>query len=873
MKSKVIQIYFLAAILEGIAAIIILFQEPSEVGFLFGLSKTRLILAAGILFWIAINSFVFGKLWLDDKRQTIIADRFYGILQNGTIYAILIVTALIGFIFSSQLWHLSRSAVDPYVQGYLGRTLPILVLMCCFCLQNILLLPLIRYGWIDLQEMVSINLLGLIGLLFGLLLFLWALIALTRFGLNPDQIGWDPPGVPVLAAQVWLACFLGILFLGLEYLFGNNKKSRNLFFDIAISILIWSAATFLWAKQPITPDYFALSPQPPNFEFYPYSDAATHDVLAQRLLVGEGFSGIARKPLYVTFLAVLHTVAGQSYERVVFLQVMVIALIPVLIYWLTKLLHQRLSGMIAAFLIIFRELNAFALAGQIGVSHAKLLMSDLPATLGVVLLTWAIVAWLTNPKSRRIYPIGIGGVLGLLLLIRPQIVIFLPAVVLLIGIVFFRKISDGFMNLGLIALGLTLVLIPWLWRSYQLTGEFVLNDPLQKAFLTQQYSHTPGYGRLKRLPGESDGEFAQRVDEYLSDFITNNPGVVAGFVSSHFAHNIVEMAITLPMSPWVVQNAATDLFPYWAQQGDNLWKDCCSPSGYVKAMPFWSPWTGKATGEIVFSTFLNLAVLAVGLGVTFKRRHIVGLIPLGVSLIYALSTSVGRYSGWRLILPADWVLFLYFAIGLGQILLWALFYFARKTAPDVNLPKLENTWNNFSLFQPNGDLPYLQGIALGILLLGLGFSPILFENYVLPQYAEISKATLLDEVKEIDTKGEYLPSLDNLLADERSVVFEGRALYPRFYKRGAGEPGGEWPAFSPREYPRLGFVVVGPLQHNVVFPLAESPTYFPHASDVIVIGCRADDHISARVVVIKHDGEYTLAHLHEEQISCSLVLP
>ncbi|MBC8508596.1 MAG: hypothetical protein ISR58_03340 [Anaerolineales bacterium] len=869
----IIHIYFLAAILEGIAAIVIIFQEPSDISFLFGLSKTRLILAAGIIVWVAANSLILVKLYLDDKQQTTLLARIYKISQNNVLYGILIGAGFLGFIFSSQLWHLARTASDSYVMGYLGRLIPLLILTCFFSLQNIVLLPLIRYGGIDLREMVSGKLLRLIGFLFGLLLFLWALIVLTRLGLTPDQIGWDPPGVPVIAVQVWLTCLIGILFLGLEHIFDTSEKPRYLLLDIAISFLILGVATYLWSQQPLAPDYFALAPQAPNFEIYPYSDAATHDVLAQRLVVGEGFQGIARKPFYVIFLATLHALAGQSYERVVFLQVMVIALIPVGIYWLTKSLHLRLSGVIAAVLIILRERNAIVISGKIGVSHAKLLMSDLPATLGIVLLTWMIVAWMSKPQSRRIYPLGIGGILGFLLLIRPQIVIFLPAVVVLLGILFFRNITEGLKNLALMGVGLAIVLAPWLWRSYQLSGEFVLNDPLQNAFLTQQYSHTPGYGRVKRLPGETDGEYAHRIDEYISDFITNNPGVVAGFIASHFSHNVVEMMITLPMSPWIVQNAASDLFPYWAQQSDRLWDDCCSPPAYVSSMPFWDQWTGTVTGEMIFSTALNLALLAVGLGVAFRKRDIVGWIPLGVSLVYVLSTSVGRYSGWRLILPADWVLFLYFAIGLGQVVLWLLFYLTRKNPSSKNSNQIENTWKQLSMVQSNGNLFFQQGIILGIILLGLGFSPLLFERFVPPRYAEAQKNDVLVEVKLVSNVEQYLPSIEKLLDDERSVVFEGRALYPRFYKRGDGEPGGDWPAFSPRDYSRLGFVVVGPHQHNIVFPLDESPAYFPHASDVIVIGCRAEDHISARVVVIMDDGEYTLAHLPTEELTCSLFLP
>ena len=896
------KIYSLAAMLEGIVAIVILVQEPSEVSFFLGFSKTRLIVAVGLILWIGICSTFTIKVWRDPKWQKFITERIFLILQQNILYVFLLAISLFGLIISSQLWHLAQAANDPYVLGYLGRLIPLLLLMGMFGFQNLVLLPLMRYGWSDLRERISGKLMRTSGLLFVVILLLWALIALTRLGLTPDQIGWDPPGVPVLAVQVWLASLIGLLFLGLDHFVNASKLSRFLLPDVIVSLLIWGAAAFFWSQQPMAPDYFVLTPQEPNFELYPYSDAATHDVLAQRLLIGEGFPGVARKPLYVIFLALLHSLSGQSYEGVALLQVMVIALIPVFIYWLTKSLHHRVSGIIAAVLIILREKNAIVLSGQIGVSHAKLLMSDLPAVLGVVLLTWMIVAWLSKPQTRQVYPLGVGGIFGLLLLIRPQIVVLLPAVALLILILsrspikfvvgdlspdtgtevpttskfrdlFFCRPALGLQNLALMALGLGLTLGPWLWRSYQLTGEFVINDPNQNAFLTQQYSLTPGYGRVKRLPSEPDGEYTQRVDEYLTNFIKDNPGVVAGFIASHFSHNLVEMIVALPMSPWVVQNPATDLFPYWSEKGERLWEDCCSVNAYVGAQPFWDQWHGTLSGAMVFSLVVNLAVIAIGLGVAFERRDIIGWIPLGVSLVYVLSTSVGRYSGWRLLLPADWAVFLYFAIGLGQIAFWALAYFTRKFTVDSDDVRRENTWQRISAMQTKGAVPYKSGVVLGILLLGLGLAPILIEQFVSPRYTDIAKGDALAYFESLSDAEQLMPSLESLLEDDRSVVFEGRALYPRFYKAGRGEPGGDWPAFSPRDYPRLGFIVVGPYQHNVVFPLAESPAYFPHASDVIVLGCRADAHISARFVVLVNEDEYTLVHLPEEELSCSLGLP
>jgi hypothetical protein len=854
----VFRIYLLSALLGCLLSLVLLFQNPSESqsAVLFGLSKVRLILAFGLLLWGAGLVFILRKAKTDQSLSERTAQRLGKLFENGFLYALALIVSLIIFLTTSQLWRLSHISPDPYVQGYLGRLEPVLVLLGLLGLQNVILLPFIRYGQINNnlpQKLPRVTLYCFA----GILLFA-GLIAFTGIGVEPDLIGWDPPGVPLLAAQVWLIWGLGFIFVGLESMYFHR---RSMLIDLLVSLAIWGTAAFLWGGQPLSVDYFALEPKAPNFEFYPYSDAATHDVLAQRLLIGEGYPGIARKPLYAAFLALLHAIAGQDYNDVVMLQVMVIAFLPVGLYWLTKSLHLRSSGVIAALFIILRERNALVLSGTLGVSHVKLLMSDLPATLGMVLLVLAILAWLRAPAWRRIFPLISGGVLGLLLLVRPQIAVFVPVALIGIMVLFFKRPRIGALNFALFSLGLGLSLVPWLWRSFQISGQFALNDPAQNAFLTQQYSRTPGQGRLRPLSGESQGEFAQRVDEYLSDFILANPGYVASFVSSHFAHHLVEMVIALPMSPWIVQDASSDLFPYWRHQEARLWESCCSLKAYVHTQPFWDQRFGEMSADAVVSLLINLAVLAIGLAVVLTNNGLIGWVPLGVGLVYVFSTSLGRYSGWRLLLPADWVLFLYFSIGLGQMAQWLLGFYAGRSMTAVDEAPRETIWQRMAVLSPGAIRDYRSGIAFGIGILSLGLSPLLIERFVPQKYEPLTREDVAIYIDD-------LPGLEQFLDAENSVLLHGRVLYPRFYKADQGEPGGDWPAFSPRPYSRLGFVVIGPRDAHVVLPTDASPKFFPHASDVIVFGCPADEHIQAKLVVLIAEDGYTLVPSSDVELSC-----
>ena len=51
----------------------------------------------------------------------------------------------------------------------------------------------------------------------------------------------------------------------------------------------------------------------------------------------------------------------------------------------------------------------------------------------------------------------------------------------------------------------------------------------------------------------------------------------------------------------------------------------------------------------------------------------------------------------------------------------------------------------------------------------------------------------------------------------------------------------------------MGFYLLGPIGQNVVLPLEEKPTYFPHASDVIMLGCSQDEFFKAQLVVLIGD--------------------
>ncbi|HCK67146.1 MAG TPA: hypothetical protein DHW49_12855, partial [Anaerolineae bacterium] len=90
---------------------------------------------------------------------------------------------------------------------------------------------------------------------------------------------------------------------------------------------------------------------------------------------------------------------------------------------------------------------------------------------------------------------------------------------------------------------------------------------------------------------------------------------------------------------------------------------------------------------------------------------------------------------------------------------------------------------------------------------------------------------------------------------ESEVVIYGRAIYPRYYESGEGEPYTAKLGYAESEIQRLVFFVVGTQNTLVIFELDTVPDFFPHASDVYMIGSWEEGYFSPRLVVVSKNAE------------------
>ena len=872
--NKVLRVYFGLLSVEGFVAFALLLSIPRDLknAALFGFSPLRLVLLGVTLSLTAVCVAFTIWIWRNPIKIAGTVIFLDSLVKHLWIFWLTIIFLTLGFILSAYFLFLSNEDFTWDYRVYLIRLSPFLFWFGCWTAQTIAVLFIHRSGSTVLGG--GKNTLKRIGPFVVILIvmsLLWIGIAWSGIGFKPDDEswvgrGWGSPGVPLLFSQIlfaWGICLilmLGSLLAALA--FGKAwliKLLTDLSYfkrvDVVIGIMLWAFAAFLWSVEPLRESWFNPPPRPPEFEYYPYSDAAIHDVTAQNLLIGEGFKWgeerVVRRPLYALFLAFLHQIGGQDYERIVILQVLVLAIFPVLLYLLTMLLHNRVTGILVAILITLRKRNAIALSNVINVSHAKLLMTDLMVTVGVVLFTLLVFWWLKEPGKRRLAPLIVGGLLGLLMLIRPQVVllVFIP---ILFGLISLQRIRPWLQTSLLLFAGMALALMPWLWRNWQITGSIVLDESSQLSTLVRHQTDAPEAIQDEQLPGETEAEYSQRLAKLVAQSVLDRPGYLARSILANFMRNEIFSVIIFPTS----------------LQWENV-------STYVKRVPFWFRWEGELpSGSGVFLA-LNLLFIAFGIGVTWKRHSYLGLVPLVVNLVYSLSNALARISGWRFILPGDWAGILYYGIGLSEVSFWILSTYsggrmeAATSSVSTRVAPLESSIDQrASSLWPSSKV--LVGMMLLILLSG-SVLPIA-EGAIPTRYPYQSKAESIKFLmrlsgwKELPNESKML--LDAVSEDEKFVLLSGRAFYPRYYEAGKGEPR-SWPDFISRKCERLEFFLVGPENAHVILPLNSVPANFSNGSEVIVLGYQAEDYLDSSAVFYLNSPSLALLRSSNPFFSCS----
>ena len=809
-------LFFLLASLEAAVALLVLLRIPSEGG---GLSLARLSLAFPLLLIFAGAAIAAYFSWRDTKFRTQWLEpdtrpKLYSLLM--VAFELLAMGTGIGA-FLLRWWDPERWL------SVFERAWPLLAFIIVFSIQGTLWTFALRFG----IHKVNFEARKPAFISFLILLFSFGFVGLTKLGVTPDPAYWGEPGVPLQGWQLGLALIVGVLFLTISLLpFFKPNRHRT---DLLIGIFIWALAAGIWSSVPNTvlknSFYFPIDP-PANMPL-PYSDSAYYDYMAHSLLIGTDYVGeVPTRPLYIIFLTGLHLLFGENYNLIIAGQTLVLAAFPVVLYLLGKKLHSRLAGLTIALFAIFREWTNLLVSSDTRVSNVKTLLVDTPTLLLILLACLFATRWLEHKDKRSAFMAG--GIFGILLLLRTQSMLILPIVFIVAFLALRAKARPWLVPVIIFVLGVGVSVAPWLTHNYLRIGKFTFDAPFQYQVLASQYAYTGNLDfQAVNLENKSVGQI-------LVTFALKDPGFVAGFITNHFLATETGALLALPLIvPFNGLRASINL--YWTSfNGSLAWHNSLLLIGY-------------------------LILIAIGLGAAWKRWYWIGLLPLAFNLGYAAANGIGRFSGWRYDLPADWVGYFYFGIGFAELL------FLLANVFGVHFGETESTVRtDIARVERNFASQILPFAAIFAFIGGL---PWIAESVSPPpRYPNIEPASLQTQLSKETT----IPfeEIQKFGSQPDAVTLQGRLLYPRTFSANAGLTSATpWPSYAPRDYPRLGFKLLNQNVREVVFPDKGLTIENVHGRDVIVLGCQRKDYIEARLLTFPNLNLTYLSNLG--LVSCS----
>lgn len=776
-------------------------------------SFSNTIIIVMLFLWMALCSVLIFFLFRD-KFPFTWADIFLTSKMRDIILSVVCIIILL----STFIWltyGYAAATPESQVDDYIRIVLPILRVATLVSVEVIVAIVLTSK---NILSQVNPKWVSRLVIVLSILGMFWWIVLSTGLGIVPSYVGDWSRGLPAVPLFEW-HILIASLFLLITFLLRlDEKASRFAYLDLAICIAIWLGTVFVWNIHSVIPSASMLKPHEPNYEIYPFIDSQTYDQYAQSALVGEGFGdSIPPRSLYISFLTIAHVLVGQDYELMIRFQTLIFAFFPVLLFIFGRNFFGRPVGISIAILAILRDFTSNLVSPFTGnLSYSKIFMSEIPTAMFLVLFLIMAFRWIKEE-----FPIFIGflmgGILGLVMLIRTQASMALPVILLFALIVHPKKIGSMIKGSLIVVLTIAVAITPWLWRNWQLTGQLIFDSPeFQLINLALRYTRLNGVEpNVMPFPGESHIDYNERLKEMAFEAIRSNPPKAIWGILNTFLNHSVNNILLFPL-----RYELLEITDYWVPQD-----------------AFWEEWTGVPTP--LQSLLLFFFTLLFGLGITtaWFRMGWLGLMPLALNLAYNLWSSLALLSGQRFMLTMDWSIYFYYMIGVFSILSGFIIFFRKGYSLIINWKLNEPTWVRR---QPT--IP--QYLFAGSLFLIIGALPPLTEKVFPERYPHLSNTEILSELLISPALMESTVGAGCLRKlDEKGLLsyLKGRSLYPRYYMSGDGERSTDAIGYKVVDESRLVFEFVGQKNDRIILPLVNAPDFFPHAADVTLIyGDNAD---------------------------------
>jgi hypothetical protein len=828
--------YYLILIQSFTAALwLLLIPKEPEHAVLLGYSLKRLALLLPIFLLPAIGFVVTTLLerrsglqaWILDERRRLKTARL--MVMSGFLLALMI------WVFAFFI-HFLRFFPD--IGAYI-RLLPVLSLYFLFGIEAVLFVPFFLFRkerfvhkkkadwklsvfWISVITLISI----------------YILIELTGLGKSPVWVSTTPLGIPLLEGQIWFLCGVFVLMIISAYAWsavpGQNKGITFKQKDLLIIFSLWLLALMLWMSLPLPEhNYFAPSVRPPNFEKYPFSDAEQYDYNSLYVYFGSIKDFVVSKPLYVSFLAILHAIGGYKYNDIIFLQTIIIAFFPAVLYLIGKELYSRLGGFGIGLLAILREVNAIQASTMANVSNSKLLLSDMLATLVVAIMVLVIIRWFKYSEKRLSSHIFIvGGLTAMLNLMRIQTMALIPFILLLIIIRYYKQPKKILLSSGIFLLTVGVLLAPILIRNHSITDVYWLDNPssshgLYKYFLV-------GSDLEVNIPdAQTSADLVNRNFTIIFKAFSQNLKQTLLFISDNYFRNLISTMLILPV-----------------RLGNNV-----PVIEYLTIThPFWAEVYSQPNILNAFVVSLNILMIALGYAAVHKKYPWSAFVILLVYSAYNLSSAVVRLSGWRFIQPVDWIILVFFAIGILECIIWALEKIFKR---DLRVDSEMLDEKSAGVINPKSNA--MWNVGLGLMFFTAGAFIPLRESLLPSSYPQFNRVDACTEIETLVAGGPYsdlTESIAEFCAADDTILLKGFGFYPRFFDEGEGYYDRSYDHyFGKQDYSRIVFRIAGQRNGKVYIKTDESDIQFENGALVYVLG-RDEPKFEAQMVIVGEENPH-----------------
>ena len=820
-------------------------SEPGNAIFL-GLSIPRLLFASGLLIAFFLFTSITVKALIDHKWAERALEEWFG---GGRFSKATAWLATISFGLGWIGCFLPSYRVGTLVNYWISLR-PIMIFILIASLSTLTVI-FIKRNRLMAQDLKISRTHYLAFILFLACILILVIMLTSGFGIRTLDDFWYGAGVPILASQLIVALLGGILFLQVE-----NKLNKGKF-DLIVFLSIYVVSAILWIREPLQKSFLFTGPYPPNHVLYPFVDSAIFDTASQFALIGQGISNgqFFERSLYVSSLVYLHSLFGQDYDKLMAIQAGIFAILPALIYLIGRSLNIRVIGFASAIIATLRGINSISASNMIDMANPKMLLTDFPTAIGMALIILLTCEWLKMPTRKLHYALWIGGAIGLALMLRTNALILLLFIPVYALFKFLPEWKRWLISVLFIILGMIAITLPWELRN-QARGGMVYGSYLVKFqnVIKQRYNPPSEPGSSLPRPGGQglaivsfrNTQAILNLSEgatYIGQDIASCNTVIC-FAPNHFLHNIITSVLVLPTSPLLddLRHTVKESHPYW--QPD---------------------WDGYLTPSSLFFLVLNIFFIALGISIAWHKRRLMGLTPLAVFIFYNISNALARTSGGRYLVPMDWIISIYFLLGIFWLITWSAGAVGVKWEL-FSMPARQNT------HQEINSRNLWSVIAILAALFGLGSLIPLSENFRPPRYQNMDvRQTLIDHEQEIEKAGISATDIDLFLKNSNAELLIGRILYPRYYPIDRGEF--LFDPFVTMAFPRTAFTLIGPQGERGVISPGPTPDHFPHAVDAIVLGCKEEKYLDALAVILLDENGAVYTRAPKSDLQCPLKQP